>query len=380
MPQRLLCLLLLGFCSAPVGAAPHSADIKPSPSASTPASRSAWSSASSVAKTLALLLDPASLWTGHSLHAEQSGLAAPAPRLLPQKLQEKAKLEKLIQHYAPRIWWHPKEKYGPMDPTHFIRNSSLWHRPKNGKLTQIAAKGRIQPQELSRQGDYVLQYEDQIESAAPPSGAIQAPIFWKISRHPVMDQLGKLNRARSPQSEGSSRVLIEYWYHVAYSDANLLGIGNHQGDWEGIALLLDLHPGPEGELSHRPLAAYYAAHDGGTWHCPDELSWVKADGQAHPEAFSALGTHASYARPGNYRRFVLVDRAERGRSWDTWNSIRPLELEPYARYRGLWGSLSFFQFMSGPRVPSPGLKEFPKGSAEKELARLADLQNRCSVL
>src|SRR5690606_19242351 len=108
------------------------------------------------------------------------------------------------------------------------------------------------------------------------------------------------------------------------------------------------------KLSHYAVAVFYAAQEGGGWKCPDEISW--ADDQdvlnpAHPVAFSAKGTHATYPSAGEHRSKFITDVTGHGSYWDGWRSLRPLVLEPYYGYSGAWGDVKLLSFISGPLVP-----------------------------
>lgn len=281
----------------------------------------------------------------------------------------RAEVDSVVAAYAPRIWWHTHERHEAMDPMTFVSRSSLWYRRRGGGLVRVSSRGTVQAAELARlQEDperMFLKYEEQ-EAGREPVSSEKAPIFWRVSEHPVA--------ARFPaKSPGRERLLIEYWYHSAYSDGPILGIGSHQGDWEGIAMLVDVLPAPDGKFRHEPVAAYYAAHDGGQWHCANKLQWT-TDG--HPVAYSALGTHATYATPGKRRRFLVAfDDTEAGRSWDSWENLRPLVNEPYFGFRGAWGDIAWLAFMSGPKVPDARFKFLPKGSLSTETEALEELRS-----
>jgi len=110
-------------------------------------------------------------------------------------------------------------------------------------------------------------------------------------------------------------VLLQYWFFYAYNAFH--GLGDHEADWEHVTVRID----PEG----RPAGAWYARHDSnapGVW-----TPWAALQREgAHPVVLSALGSHASYARPDEVSWFdgacqtARVDQAAaRGcRVWRTW--------------------------------------------------------------
>ncbi|MCM2277160.1 MAG: hypothetical protein NDJ89_03725 [Oligoflexia bacterium] len=323
--------------------------------------RSAHASESSVS-TLPLLREtlqrPESVWSARA----DCGAYPPAP--LPPALERtRAELEQLLRRYAPRIWWHPEERFGPMDPLDFLKACSLWSGPSSARSRRVAAAGEALPALLRKLGRKPegrkppapenLRFEGNYPDFRRLSASEleRVPMFWRLSpRQP--------DAGAAPA--GTLRVLLEYWYYSPYNEATPIGIGNHEGDWEGIAMLIELREDARGALSHRPLAGYYAAHEGGAWHCASELDWTPE----HPEAFSALGTHATYPTEG--RKLALaLDHAARGRAWESWRRLLPLELEPYYGFTGRWGPLSALGFMSGPRAPAPSFKARPPIPPEK---------------
>lgn len=74
-----------------------------------------------------------------------------------------------------------------------------------------------------------------------------------------------------------------------------LGFGLHAGDWEMIQLYL-----PKG--SSTATQATYAAHDYAYRVDPEEEKWV----DSIPDIYVAVGSHASYPRPGKWRNLSVI--------------------------------------------------------------------------
>lgn len=225
---------------------------------------------------------------------------------------------------------------------------------------KLAGAGEVRPERLGTLGkEFFLR----LEGALPAAAYEAAPLLWRIDDGPAARALGP------------ARVLIEYWYHAAYSVGIGRGLGDHEGDWEGLAVAIDVRSGAAGELVHRPVAAYFAAHEGGAWHCAKELGW-----SGRPEAYSALGSHATYPAAGEYSTAFRKDVTARGRAWEAWRNLRPLPAEPYFGFAGAWGEPRWIGFMSGPRVPGPGFKPLIKETGRALDAALESLRGRCAVL
>ncbi len=389
-----------------------------------------------IARYVELLASPELAWSGRKDPAKGSEFA-PDPVLPHSAARRRAEIEEMLKAYAPRIWLHPKEPYQPMDPMEFIQGSSLYYRHGWSKKELIARKGEVKANELGLMNSseyrrtprflffwekghsvlpssmfpimrpyhsgyllngegYVLKYEENLlrrlvrrlgGAKKPHESIAKVPIFWRLGKLPSFAQT---TQSRFPDRE---LVVIEYWYHLPYSFANRFGIGNHQGDWEGMAMLVELRLDPEQRLKHRLVAGYFASHEGGTWECGSSLSWSESDSDEpmralastqelparslHPTVYTARGTHATYTAPGSYETRFITDRTGRGESWDTWNLVRPLELEPYYGYTGAWGDVNLFSFMSGPLVPGPGYKTLPKHDQSADPRLLSRIRRQC---
>ena len=348
------------------------------------------------------LKDPRQLWP---IRSPQSSRQSRTPTTIQSHKahnspKKKEQLDQLVQAYAPRIWWHAADPFGPTDSLKFIQNSELWEKPILGRAKMLKARGEINAVELNRTGgsrQYLvnaaikkierLNLSEPVKPAADLSDV--APIFWKLSTHPVVGELQN-------RSDGHQRIILEYWYHTDYSHANLpLGIGNHQGDWEGMAVVVDLSLDEQNQLAHYPVALYYAAHEGGQWFCPSEVTWIdesppeERTGRSlasvarpkrlHPEAFSAVGTHATYPKEGQFWSGVKTEQTRRDRAWNSWKWVTPLNNEPYLGFEGQWGDTSYLPTMSGPRLPGVSGKSLPKGSPRFEAKSLRKLKARCDL-
>lgn len=304
-------------------------------------------------------------------------LENPSRPLVPNLRSE---VDKMLRTYAPRIWWHPSDPFAPLDPADYLSESSLWFHDLWSWNRLVTKKGTIAPEELGKRSrglyhqkarflwfdmerfvfpdwphaqrnsiGFYLKFEGEpprLMNRKEWNGEV--PAFWRLSPDPS-------GLRPDSSSDDRARVLIEYWYYVGYNVATSIGVGNHEGDWEGVAFLLELSV-DENRLKHELLAAYYSMHEGGIWYCPNELNWSRETAALHPEAFSALGTHATYPRAGRYQSGWIEDETAAGIPWDTWHSLKPMVLEPYYGYSGGWGAPALISFMSGPQAPGPLFK------------------------
>ncbi|KAL6857284.1 hypothetical protein J3F83DRAFT_364731 [Trichoderma novae-zelandiae] len=162
--------------------------------------------------------------------------------------------------------------------------------------------------------------------------------------------------------------------------------GDHVGDWEHNMIRFR-----DGE----PIGIWYSQHVSGAAYDWDHKGLSMKD--ERPLVFSAYGSHANYASPGNHvHDSALVDYCNAGRLWDPVLSAYFYHLDPatfelthlfqagsnvsaasnltsFFYYAGLWGDAQYPD--TDPRqktVPHFGLKRFvsgPQGPIVKQLVR-----------
>src|SRR6185312_17180418 len=79
------------------------------------------------------------------------------------------------------------------------------------------------------------------------------------------------------------RIAIDYWWFLRY---NAYSIDEHEGDWEGVTVIVDAR-------GRRVLEVHYAAH-ADVWRYDRGVPLFAG---RHVEAFVARGGHATYPRP-----------------------------------------------------------------------------------
>jgi hypothetical protein len=79
---------------------------------------------------------------------------------------------------------------------------------------------------------------------------------------------------------------LDYWWFLRYNDAGNGSVFDHEGDWEGMALVL------RAEVNRPVQWVEIAAHELIASYLPGVISWSAG----HPRLFLARGTHAAYVR------------------------------------------------------------------------------------
>lgn len=190
-------------------------------------------------------------------------------------------------------------------------------------------------QTVKKSNEKKLEYNLHATSTATRAGS--PPSEWKLYTH-----------VRKSTLQGGAWD-IQYWIFFPYQSGPL-GF-DHEGDWEHITITVDAR--------REFFSAWYAAHSGGTRFRKADLTFVEG---THPVVYTAIGTHASYARPGSYESpspFKDVAK-DGGPRWRTWESPlvnlgeigKPLNGQHFILYGGRWGSVGKFDFTSGPPTPT----------------------------
>jgi hypothetical protein len=95
------------------------------------------------------------------------------------------------------------------------------------------------------------------------------------------------------------RLWLQYWFFYYYDDKGLLGLEQHEGDWEMVQLRLGEDMGPE--------AATFARHAGAERLSSDEIELADSDEGPAPVVYPARGSHASLPSAGSFEGPVVPD-------------------------------------------------------------------------
>jgi hypothetical protein len=202
--------------------------------------------------------------------------------------------------------------------------------------------------------------------------------------------------------KGSGVVDAFWFFFYAYNlGQTVLGVrfGNHVGDWEHTMIRFE---------SGVPRAVFFSEHAGGqayAWNAVEKRGNVTAQ---RPVIYSAVGSHAMYAMPGNHPYVLpfsmLKDVTDRGPLWDPARNLRgywydytvtkdaeglePVKENPDAptdwfHYQGPWGD-KFYRLDDTRQWRFFGQYHYvtgPRGPKFKNLGRERVCQNwRCRIL
>jgi hypothetical protein len=215
----------------------------------------------------------------------------------------------LLVKHAPTLAYHKHEPYWASSPAVMTDcvvegRYATYLQTKNGSLIAQAGPSLVRPQlDLAflngeTYGDDVAQkpaFDDYLNA----HGGTYVEDAARLQARPGY---GDVVYGRYVEGQ-DDRVWLQYWLFYYFNDKSLAGIGLHEGDWEMVQVAID---------HGMPSAATYAQHDGAEKR--DDWEQVrKAEGSdgASPLTYVALGSHASYFDPGEYRIrvFPTLDHA-----------------------------------------------------------------------
>lgn len=273
--------------------------------------------------------------------------------------------EDIFHKFAPLVYIHSEEEYGPMNPMEFIRNSELRYRTRAGK-TQTVGRGNRNPKELAKRLGiwgipYVREGKATTANTRPRGSGNWYDTTRRWSRNWYIAYRGNArgNLSRTGHGPISSPVYydydskeqsITYWFFYARSVPNLNNIpdeqGAHQGDWERAVVYL--HCTSKG-IDLKSVKLHQ--HNG-----PPHEAQVAFSGD-HPVVYSARGSHATYgqtsaALAAQGEELPDRDRTDLGRPWYTWEALRPVRAQPWYGFGGAWGDIGNLVGTTGPQGPS----------------------------
>lgn len=155
-----------------------------------------------------------------------------------------------------------------------------------------------------------------------------------------------------------SETELAYWWFYAHNDTTPVQgppgtalCGNHEGDWEHIALRINTQAAVRAKTPEAYQAAirevYFARHGrthrGDKYRAPNTLRFQGS----HVHVYPAWGTHGAYPEPGSFPLPLKLgpwrphDHSDgQGLSWPTWDSpLLPLDRQAWATFGGRWGAI-----------------------------------------
>ncbi len=158
------------------------------------------------------------------------------------------------------------------------------------------------------------------------------------------------------------RLWLQYWFFYYYDDKGLLGLEQHEGDWEMVQLRLGEALAPE--------AATFARHTGAERLGWDEVELADSGDGPALVVYPARGSHASLPRPGSFEAAVVPDHND-GLGPRVRPALRAIAGDGpgWVLWPGRWGATRRREFFEADSPRGP--REHPQWWHPAELHREA---------
>lgn len=269
--------------------------------------------------------------------------------------------------YAPILFVHPDEEYGPMSARTTMKHADLdwshehcrddtdentidpdklgsgghehsengsWcngHTGANWRSNQyVGPRKRGGP---SGNEGYYINLNNSWRKSGVNNGPDGEPVYW------IYDTSG-------------SYAKLSYYFHYGWSRPHTLGAPGHEGDWEHIEI--QFYRNTSGQIV--PWYVIYYYHNDRCYLYWDDVP--KKNGK-HPRVAVALEAHGSYpvgANPPSYYANYYDDTIaglDDGTKWWAVANLDKATAQDWHGYGGIWGQNGSKEYTSGPLGPGP---------------------------
>ena len=251
----------------------------------------------------------------------------------------------LIAEYAPRLYFHPGERYLPTSIQFALDHSTLERYNTSGPPELVLGWDRT-PLFLSAYNALPTSPDEQYylnnsEGTVRDDSAILAA--YQAGSYPPTAYAHVF-------TEGPYTV-VQFWFYYAFNPGTW---NSHEGDWEMVQVLVQ---------DAAPVQASYSQH-----HRGETVSWGQVTKQGnHPNVYVALGSHANFVAPYEGQIGIEGDRvSDAGTSWGPTdytavNVGEPSSPSPgneWIGFAGRWGEFSLDGEARGEAGPEgPAFRE-----------------------
>jgi hypothetical protein len=296
-----------------------------------------------------------------------------------------ASIPAVVTRYAPSFVFHPDEKYWPATAGGFIDNSTLHFNHDTGcgntkvnsnPQAATLGSGGYRAKQKYRLVTSCFEYGDFYRTnqyTRPNDGSDDRADGLEDDEGFYLDVADSWRKGYRPTGSTSytgttSRIYYEYkqhsyirywiFYPTSRAGANIGGSHVHEGDWEGVTVVLNSRD--------RATQVIYSQH-----FVTDVVDWdeVEKSETTHPVVYVAKGAHASYRNavcstsPLNYPKAGrVIDDCGSGRRWNTWKpgngGLTDATRAPWYGFGGAWGKAGLSGVTTGPLGPSRWNQDF----------------------
>ena len=230
-------------------------------------------------------------------------------------------IEAWVEKYAPRLYFHPDEKYFGSSVEWYLQRTTLF----NGD-DKISPASNVTDFSQYPTTAYIGYDQDVVDSVG--IGNLEGAICY-VNVAKFSDNYIDIEYFFFSPFNGGASVQFNATWKGKSSVVSAGPQGSHEGDWEHITVRVT----SAGDL----FGVYYSCHSHGTWYGPQTVPLVE---DTHPVVYVALQTHASYAYEGTHTLYTKVDgkvvdpsvhipgvtiggadvTKKGGAIWDTWDN------------------------------------------------------------
>ncbi|CAN0892727.1 Hypothetical protein At1g04090 [Linum grandiflorum] len=223
-----------------------------------------------------------------STNSEESLIGVACLKNLDGSLSAMPNLEQihaLIQHYGPRMYFHPEEEYLPSSVEWFFKNGALLYKDGLEKGESIDYKGSNLPTGGVNDGGYWidLPVDGDARNDTKRGNLESAELYVHVK--PAL---------------GGSFTDVAMWVFCPFNgpvslkiglvSVQMARIGEHVGDWEHVTLRISNFSGELWQV-------FFSEHSGGRWVDAWEVEFIEGN---KPIVYSSKHGHASFPHEGMF--------------------------------------------------------------------------------
>lgn len=235
----------------------------------------------------------------------------------------------LLARYAPLLKYHPEERFFAVSAAAI---TDYWdNRLVDGSGMTIASPNAPPPNNLTLDflNDSYPTGQDAMETdKLDISGTSTADYEMQAALFHAHPSYRNRIYGRVLDQRPVGGIWLQYWAFY-YFNPGAFGVGDHEGDWEGVQVRLNDNLQVDGVL--------FLQHGSGAWCTSDQVELAGT----HPVVYVAQNSHASYPRSGSYCRWPLPhadDATGGGLEVVPTVSVISEDSPGWVRWPGRWGS------------------------------------------
>ncbi|CAN1270152.1 Hypothetical protein At1g04090 [Linum perenne] len=190
----------------------------------------------------------------------------------------------LINHYGPRVYFHPDEAYLPSSVSWFFENGALLFKSDSSVGVPIDINGSNLPKGGTNDGEFWIDLPKGEQRSAVKFGNLESAKLYVHVKPAFGGTFTDLAMWVFCPFNGPATLKIGL---VSFT---LSKIGQHLCDWEHFTLRICNF---DAEL----WGVYYSQHSGGEWVLAHDLEYIEGN---KPIVYSTKNGHASFPHPGTY--------------------------------------------------------------------------------